>query len=331
LEEIWYRFSIKEIDCSSIDIHHINIGAMHLRSVDLNLLVALEALLEERHVSRAALRVGLTQPAMSNALSRLRATFGDELLVRTPRGMEPTARGAELAGQVRQVLRHVERVLTSNVAFEPARCERRFVLRMSDLLSRLFLPGIARAVLREAPLAVIEVVHLSPAQTVEALETDGCDLAFSMGLTHGSSIVRQPLLPDRMICLMRQQHPAARGRFDLDRLLGLQHLRVSISPVDSRFVDDALARLGHRRRVSANVPHWLVVPEVLLTTDLVAVMPERLADVLAQTRNGFARRDLPLPDTSFEWTLYWHRRHDGSSQHKWLRGIVSESIRGAGA
>jgi DNA-binding transcriptional LysR family regulator len=114
---------------------------MHLSSVDLNLLVALEALLEERHVSRAALRVGLTQPAMSNAHSRLRATFGDELLVRTPRGMEPAARGVELADQVRQVLRHVERVLTSNVAFEPARCERRFVLRMSDLLSRLYCPS----------------------------------------------------------------------------------------------------------------------------------------------------------------------------------------------
>jgi DNA-binding transcriptional LysR family regulator len=301
---------------------------MHLRSVDLNLLVALEALLEERHVSRAALRIGLTQPAMSNALSRLRATFGDELLVRTPRGMEPTALGAELADQVRQVLRHVERVLTSKVVFEPSRCEHRFVLRMSDLLSRLFLPGIARAVLREAPLATLEVVHLSPAQTVEALDTDGCDLAVSMGLTHGGSILRQPLLPDRMICLMRRQHPAAHGRFDLDRLLGLQHLRVSISPIDSRFVDDALSRLGHRRCVSASVPHWLVVPAVLLTTDLVAVMPERLAEVLAPPEKGFARRDLPLPETSFEWSLYWHRRHNGSSQHKWLRGIVAETVSG---
>lgn len=228
---------------------------MHLRSVDLNLLVALDALLEERHVSRAALRVGLSQPAMSNALARLRATFGDALLVRTPRGMEPTARGLELISQVRQVLRQVERVLTPDTSFEPARCQRRFVLRMSDLLSRLFLPGIARALLREAPLAALEIVHLSPAQTVQALEIDGCDLALSMGLAHGGSILRQPLLPDRMVCVMRQGHPAARGRLDLERLLGLQHLRVSISPVDSRFVDDALARRGHRRRVAANVPH----------------------------------------------------------------------------
>ena len=300
---------------------------MRLRAVDLNLLVALDALLEERHVSRAALRVGLSQPAMSNALARLRATFGDALLVRTPHGMEPTARGLELADQVRQTLRQVERVLTPNAGFEPTRCERRFVLRMSDLLSRLFLPGIARALLLEAPLATLEIVHLSPAQTVQALETDSCDLALSMGLAHGGSIVRQALLQDRMVCVMRQGHPAARGQLDLDRLLGLQHLRVSISPVDSRFVDDALARLGHRRRLAINVPHWLVVPEVLRATDLVAVMPERLADVLARTVDGFARRDLPLPETAFEWALYWHRRQEGSAQHAWLRGVVANAIR----
>jgi DNA-binding transcriptional LysR family regulator len=129
-----------------------------------------------------------------------------------------------------------------------------------------------------------------------------------------------------MVCVMRRGHPAARGRLGLASLLRLQHLRVSISPVDSRFVDDALARLGHRRRVAANVPHWLVVPEILRVTDLVAVMPERLADVLARAPDGFARHDLPLPETSFEWSLYWHRRHEGSAQHKWLRGMVAEAV-----
>jgi DNA-binding transcriptional LysR family regulator len=314
------------MDCCSIDIHRTNISVMRLRSVDLNLLVALDALLEEGHVSRAALRVGLSQPAMSNALARLRATFGDALLVRTPHGMEPTARGLELAGQVRQVLNQVERVLTPDTGFEPAHCEHRFVLRMSDLLSRLFLPGIARTLLREAPRAGLEIVHFSPARTVEALETDGCDLALSMGLTHGVSIVRQPLLADRMVCVMRRSHPAAHGRFDLERLLALQHLRVSISPMDSRFVDDVLARLARRRYVAANVPHWLVVPEVLRATDLVAVMPERFADVLARAEDGFARRDLPLPETAFEWALYWHRRHEGSAPHTWLRELVRNSI-----
>lgn len=304
---------------------------MRLRSVDLNLLVALDALLQERHVSRAALRVGLSQPAMSNALARLRATFGDALLVRTPHGMEPTARGLALADQVAQLLRQVERVLTPDARFDPARCERRFVLRLSDLLSLLFLPEIARALLRAAPLAGLDVVHLPPAQTVEALEGDACDIALSMGLDHGGSIVRQAMLRDRMVCVMRRRHPAATGRFDLARLLELPHLRVSISPVDSRFVDDALARQGHRRRVAANVPHWLVVPAMLRATDLVAVMPERLAGVLARPKDGFTRRDLPLPGAEFDWSLYWHRRHEGSAQHAWLRGLVTTAVQAAGA
>ena len=304
---------------------------MRLRSVDLNLLVALDALLEEKHVSRAALRVGLSQPAMSNALTRLRTTFGDALLVRTSRGMEPTARGLELVDQVRQVLRQVERVLTPDGGFDPGRCEQRFVLRLSDLLGRLFLPGIAAAFFRDAPLASLEVAHLSPAQTVEALETDRCDLAVSMGLAHGGAILQQSLLPDRMVCVMRKGHSAARGQLGIEEFLGLKHLRVSISPVDSRFVDDVLARDGRRRHVAANVPHWLVVPEVLRSTDLVAVMPERLADVLARSEDGFARRDLPLPEAAFEWALYWHRRHEGSAQHAWLRGMVASSMRSSEA
>lgn len=316
-----------EMDIHAIAIHRIDDVPMNLRRVDLNLLVALDALLEERHVSRAALRIGLSQPAMSNALARLRHTFGDPLLVRTPAGMEPTSRGQELTDPVRRLLRQIEHVLTPDAAFSPQDCDRRFVIRMSDLLGRLFLPIIAERLGQEAPQAGLEVVHLSPIQTVQALEADGCDLAISMGLEHSASIRREPLLADRMVCVMRKGHPATREPLDIERFIALQQLRVSISPVDSRFVDDVLARLGERRRVTLNLPHWLVVPEVLRTTDLVAVMPERLASVLASPRDGFARRELPFATEPFEWSLYWHRRHEGSRAHVYLRHMVSDCIR----
>lgn len=301
---------------------------MNLRSVDLNLLVALEALLEERHVSRAALRVGLSQPAMSNALARLRATFGDALLVRTPAGMELTDRARELAAPVGLALRQAERVFTSRRGFDPQSCERRFVLRMSDLLSRLFLPAIAAALARAAPRAALEIAHLSPSQTVEALEADACDAAISMGLAHGAAIRRDALLADRMVCVLRRGHPAARRPLDVGSFLRLDHLRVSISPVDSRFVDDVLARLGLRRRVALNVPHWLVVPEVLRATDMVAVMPERLARVLAAPADGFVLREVPFESSSFDWALYWHRRREGSAEHDWFRTILVTAIQG---
>ena len=302
---------------------------MNLRSVDLNLLVALAALLEERHVSRAALRVGLSQPAMSNALARLRVTFGDALLVRTPSGMELTDRARELAGPVGLVLRQAERVFTSDRTFDPRWSERRFVLRLSDLLGRLFLPAIAAAMARDAPRARLEIVHLSPSQTVEALEADGCDAAISMGLAHGAAIRRDVLVGDRMVCVMRSGHPAARRHLDIDAFLALDHLRISISPVDSRFVDDVLARLGRQRRVALNVPHWLVVPEVLRATDLAAVMPEQFARVVASPEDGLMLRDLPFKATAFEWALYWHRRREGSIEHAWFRKLLVGAIQGS--
>jgi DNA-binding transcriptional LysR family regulator len=302
---------------------------MNLRTVDLNLLVVLEALLAERHVSRAALRIGLSQPAMSNALARLRASFGDALLVRTPAGMELTDRARELADPVALALREAERVFTVRSKFDPATCDRRFVLRMSDLLGRLFLPHIAAALSREAPQASLEVAHLSPARTVHALETDACDAAISMGLSHGGAIRGDELLADRMVCVLRQGHPAARRRLDIAGFLALDHLRVSISPVDRRFVDDVLARSGKSRRVVLNAPHWLVVPDVLRATDLAAVMPARLAQVVAAPAQGFLLRELPFETTAFHWTLYWHRRREGSAEHAWFRRLLVAAIRAA--
>jgi DNA-binding transcriptional LysR family regulator len=273
-------------------------------------LVALDSLLEERHVRRAALRIGLSQPAMSNALARLRATFADPLLVQTSAGMEPTARGTDLATQVRQILRQMERVFTSEAGFDPAACERRFIIRMSDLLGGLFLPAIAARLMREAPRASLEIVHLPPAQTVAAIESDTCDLAISMSLVHAGSIRAEPLVSDRMICVMREGHPAAKVPLDIEGVLRLEQLRVSISPVDGRFVDDVLARLGRQRRVAVNVPHWLVASEVLRATDLATVTSARLADVLAPPEDGFVHHELPFGPSEFDWGLYWHQRHE---------------------
>lgn len=304
-------------------------ASVNLRGVDLNLLVVLEALLEERHVGRAGLRVGLSQPAVSNALARLRATFGDPLLVRTNTGMEATARARALAAPLRLALRQAERVFTPGAAFAPARCERRFRLRMSDLLGSLFLPKIAAAMAAEAPGAALDVVHLSPTQTVEALVADSCDAALSTGLAHGAAIRGEGLIADRIVCVLRTGHPALRGRFDLAAFLALDHVRVSISPIDRRFVDDALARRGEQRRVALNLPHWLVVPDVLRATDLVAAMPERFAATFAGPGRGLVARDLPFGTEPFEWCLYWHRRHEGDREHAWLRGVLAACVRSA--
>jgi DNA-binding transcriptional LysR family regulator len=236
---------------------------VNLRSVDLNLLVAIDALLRELHVTRAADRIGLSQPAMINALARLRHTFKDELLVRTARGMQATPRALELMEPTRQVIRQIERVFESDAGFDPRQSGRTFTVRLSDLLQLLLLPSLLERIGPEAPAIAFDIVHLPPARTVEALEKDEIDLAVSMELEHLRSIRAPVLFSDRMVCVMRRTHPLARKAMTLDSFLSCRHLKISMSPTDRRFVDDVVAREELRRDVALNVPHWLVVPHVL--------------------------------------------------------------------
>lgn len=233
---------------------------MNLRAIDLNLLVALEALISERHVTRAADRVGLSQPAMSSALGRLRHIFKDDLLVRTARGMQPTPRALELMQPLGRVLRQVERVLEGDPGFDPAASRRAFRLRLSDLLAFLLLPGLLERLKHEAPQVALDVVHLPPARTVEALENDEIDLAVSMGLAPSGAIRSAVLFADRMVCVMRRGHRLARRKLTLDAFLAERHVKTSMSPADLRFVDDALKKMRRERDVALNLPHWHVVP-----------------------------------------------------------------------
>lgn len=294
---------------------------MNLRSVDLNLLVALDALLSERHVTRASERVGLSQPAMSNALNRLRRMFGDELLVRTATGMKATPRAAELLEPLRQLLRQVERVLESDSGFDPATSARTFTVRMSDILACLILPPLIARTPRSGQLG-FNMLHLPPAATVDGLERDEIDIAISMGLDHSSSIRAEQLLTDRMVCIMRTAHPIAGRRFCFENFIAQQHLKISMSPADMRFVDDVLAELGHQRKIALNVPHWLIVPHVLKQTDLLAVMPAQLAAAVMD--DGLRMHELPFKSAPFDWMMYWHRRHDQSNANIWLREQVRQ-------
>lgn len=295
----------------------------NLRLIDLNLLVVLDALLRERHVTRAAQTVGLSQPAMSSALARLRHVFDDELLVRTATGMQPTARAEALIEPVRQALRQIERVLDSDSAFEARQSTRRFTVRLSDLLACLLLPRLMEEVGRTAPNIGLDVRHLPPQQTIDALERDEIDVAVSMGLEHTGTIERQTLFADRMVCLMRRSHPLARNRLTVARFLAARHLKVSMSPMDTRFVDDVLSKEKASRDVALNVPHWLLVPHVLASTDCVAVAPESFAKALSA--EDLMARELPFASKTFEWCLYWHRRHHDNPANAWLRARVAEA------
>lgn len=289
---------------------------MNLRSVDLNLLVALDALLIEKHVTRAAMRVGLSQPAMSNALRRLRDMFGDELLVRTAAGMETTPRAQEIAEPVQHLLRQAERLLESGSFFDPAESEICLRLRMSDVLEHLLMPGLLKALETEAPGISLDIVHLPPDRTISALERDELDVAVSMDLTLPSSICESALLKDRMVCVMADSHPLATQKaLTLEQFLSAKHLKVSMSPIDGRYIDAALTKIGKHRNIMVNLPHWLVVPDVLRHSSMIAVISEHLA----KRAEGLVLKQPPFDNMDFCWSLYWHRRYESSPAHRWLR------------
>jgi len=293
---------------------------INLRSVDLNLLVMFDALMVERHVTRAASRVAMSQPAMSNALTRLRALFKDELLVRTPQGMEPTDRALELRESVHQILMQTEKLMHSDALLDPATSERTFTIRMSDLVGTLILPSCMRELAATAPNVSLDVLHMAPERSIRALAEDQLDFAVSFELAHDRSIVSEPLLSDRMVCAMRAGHPLSAGRLTLKRFLEANHLRVAMSPTDLRFVDSKLAAQGLSRKISVNVPQWLLVPEMLRETDLLGVVSERFGSKL--TQQGIVCQPLPFEAPEFEWRIYSHHRYARSKVHLWMKQLI---------
>ena len=281
---------------------------MNLRSIDLNLLVILDALLTEKQVTRAGLKIGLTQPAVSNALSRLRYVFKDEILARTTLGMELTPRAQALVLPVRQIMQQIEALFESDYQFNPYTSERHFTVRMSDLTELLMLPALLRIMRLTAPHIGMDVVHLSAAKTADALEAGRLDLAISAGIAHSGALSSQTVFQERPLTL--------------ERFLALDFLNVSINPVDHSLIDNQLANMHFTRRIALNVPHWLVVPNMLDALPYAVIMSERHALSLDDAR--LVIRELPLPMEPVTWSLYWHRRYDASNAHAWLRNCIVE-------
>jgi DNA-binding transcriptional LysR family regulator len=165
---------------------------------------------------------------------------------------------------------------------------------------------------------------MAPDRALRALETHQLDFAVSMGLAHAEPIRSEPLLRDRMCCVMSQVHPLAARRLTLETFLSASHVRVAMSPTDKRFVDDALAARELRRNVVMTVPHWMLIPPLLLANDLVAVVSQRFAGRFRAA--GIVSRALPFASPAFDWMLYWHRRDEQGSAHRWLRALLRDAF-----
>jgi DNA-binding transcriptional LysR family regulator len=295
-----------------------------LTGIDLNLLVALGALLEERSVTRAGRRLGLSQPAMSHALARLRELFDDPLLVRTQRGLAPTPRAEALGVSVAAALADLQRALSAGEEFDPRSSTSTFCLAASDYSETVLLPGLIERLATRAPGVSLDVRSLGelPVAGLESGRIDGVVGPAFMELPE--SMYRQPLFEDDFVCIARRGHPEIDGTLSMDAFLRARHAVTTMRPGTRAALDEVLAARGACRNVALRVPHFLVAPLAVAHSDLISTVARRVAAAVAAPL-GLQVLPHPCPPPPFGIVQIWHERTHRSPAHRWLRSLLAET------
>jgi len=289
------------------------------RSVDLNLLIVFDAVMQERNVTRAGSSIGLSQPAMSHALNRLRHLLRDELFVRTPEGMVPTPRAEMLAQSVRNVLSEIQLALEP-AAFDPAVSDRRFALAVNNYAAVVLIAPLVAAVSAAAPAVRLDLRPSGTLDIVDLLDRGDLDLALGSIDSPSERFATAPLLEDPFVMVMRRGHPASRRRLSAAAFAALPHLEISSSLEDTSFIDRWLAGGGFARRIALRAPYLSAAP-LLVRSDLVATLSRRFAQELVRDHPLLVRKP-PYDSPRVRTVMLWHRRLDRHPAHRWLRDVI---------
>ncbi len=300
-----------------------------LQTLDLNLLRVFDAVARERHVTRAAERLHLSQPAVSNALARLRTALNDELFLRRPGGVEPTALAASLAGPVAEVLDRLRQTLATHAPFDPATTDRVFTVALSEYAEGVLVPCVLAQMEKEAPRALLAVRHADRTNAIDLLEAGEAEMAAAVLPEPPALYTRVRLLPEVFLTLMRRGHPLAEGPMTVAKLAAFPHLLHSPNGSRDGALDGPMAAAGHPRRLGAVVAHLGVVPEILARTDMVMTLSARLAQRLAEA-HGLALRPSPVEIRHTRLSLVFHRRFEADAGHAWLRRLLLAVAREVG-
>jgi DNA-binding transcriptional LysR family regulator len=294
---------------------------MELRDIDLNQLIVFQQLMTERRVARVAENLGLTQPAVSNTLAKLRRLLNDELFVRTPAGMQPTPFAVQLAAPVGQALALLHDGLNQRQHFDAASVQRGFTIGMTDIGEIVFLPALVERLRRDAPGVRLRTVRTTATSLRHDMESGEVDLAIGPLPQLQAGFFQRRLFSQRYVCLFRQGHPLDRATFSIADFQAAEHLVVESAGTGHGQVDDLIRRAGIQRTVRLTVPHFVGVGHLLQRTDLVATVTERLAHSLGAP---FALTTRPhpvdLPEVAIN--VFWHTRVHRSPADQWLRGVV---------
>ena len=310
-------------------------NAANFRTLDLNLLRVFDEVMVERSLTRAARNLSLTQPAVSNALRRLRETLGDDLVVRSGQGMAPTPRALALWPTVREALRQLQASLAPG-GFEPASASTTFVLAMADATAAELMPGLVDTLEQQAPGVSLRVVPLTTRDPRRLLDEEAVDLAIGhfpslladlvVRAQSGDGVAfgHQRLYDGEYVCVMRKGHALAAGPLTLNRFCAARHMLVSFSGRPYGFIDESLATIGRKRQIVLTVNQFFTAGRVVANSNLLTVLPRHFVGVTS-IADQLVQRPLPFDVAPVNVDAVWHRRVDAQSAHVWLRKAVQRS------
>lgn len=299
---------------------------MSLKHVDLNLLVTFEALWHERNVTRAARRLNVSQPTVSNALSRLRSAFGDQLFIRSPRGIEPTERCTEIVKDVREALRHIEQALDSGPAFDARLSRREFRIGCADYFDLFILPGLLAHMLEHAPHMDLRLRSADLDEGLDMLDAGEIDFLMHKDAPVAKRFGVQAILNERHVFVVREDHPKVRQAPDIGTFASLCHVNFSQRGDSESLVDEMLGRLGFKRRVAVTTQHMATVAHLIRTTHLVGTVSARMAAKMA-AEGGVKIFPLPFDIPEVPIALYWNRRFELDGATRWMRDAIIAQCR----
>lgn len=323
---------------------------MSIGKVDLNLLKVFDAVFEERNLVLAGRRLHLSQSAVSHALARLREVVGDDLFVRSGRGMVPTGGALRMAPTLRDALRRIEATL-GVAPFSPASSQRQFVIAANDHVTAVLIAPLVRKLRRAAPDVDLVIRPSTRLDLAEQIDLGRIDLAIGIFSQVPPRMSTRTLMSQGEALLMRQGHPAARGRLTMESFLRYPLVTISVGgqeegAVDGFILEKGLARqsemfdrsalreavdaVGTQPRVRVTVPHALAIPALLRDSEMLSIVPTSLALALTRDNAGLSMRKLPYPSSVATTRAVWHSRHDGDTGHAWLRDTVAAVARATG-
>jgi len=292
-------------------------------AIDLNLLSVFQEVYRERQISSAARRLGLSQSAVSNALARLRRSFGDELFVRTASGMQPTPLAAQMAEPIGAAMAQVALALNQRSRFDPATSSRRFMLAMTDVGEIYFMPTLIERCRQLAPQVQISSLRVATPNLKQEMEGGRVDLAVGPFEDVSDALYQRQLFRQPFVSMFRKGHPLGRGALTPARFIAAEHLLVDAADSPYDRVNAVLARAGVKGDSRFRVPHFTAVPYIVSSSDLVVTVPQKLAErAAAPFALEWVTPPLDLPP--LQTNIFWHRRFNQDPGNAWLRGLLAD-------